>query len=157
MITKAEQYQFITEKVPALLEGLTPETKPLWGIMTAQHVLEHLKLTIHGSVGKIKLPLLQAEEKVPRSYAFLMSDKPLFRNVKLPFTSNDKPPPLHYANFEEAKAKLLAEIPKFYAYYQEEPEARNMHPFFGNLNFEEWQVFHYKHFTHHLTQFGLIS
>jgi len=31
-----------------------------------------------------------------------------------------------------------------------------LHPVFGELNFEEWILLHYKHVTHHLKQFGLI-
>ena len=32
----------------------------------------------------------------------------------------------------------------------------SLHPVFGELNFEEWVLLHYKHVTHHLRQFGLL-
>ena len=31
------------------------------------------------------------------------------------------------------------------------------HNIFGYLNYHEWLWFHYKHFSHHLAQFGLIT
>ena len=31
-----------------------------------------------------------------------------------------------------------------------------LHPFFGDLDKEEWLLFQYKHFYHHLSQFGLM-
>ena len=31
-----------------------------------------------------------------------------------------------------------------------------LHPVFGELNFEEWALLHYKHVTHPLRRFGLL-
>jgi len=33
---------------------------------------------------------------------------------------------------------------------------RAVHPFFGELTAEQWLLFQKKHFTHHLSQFGLL-
>ena len=35
-------------------------------------------------------------------------------------------------------------------------EKKTLHPVFGELNFEEWVLLHYKHVGHHLKQFGMV-
>ncbi len=152
--------QFIKEQVPALIASLPAETSPEWGIMTAQHMVEHLSLTFILSTGRFEVPCITPPEKLDRAKAFLMSDKPLVRNVKvvgvLPV---DKQVPLKYSNIGESKDTLYKSIHKFYGYFEGDTvhTLRLMHPVFGKLNFEEWVHFHVKHCTHHLTQFGLLS
>ncbi len=33
--------------------------------------------------------------------------------------------------------------------------SKDPHPFFGNLNSEEWDTLNWKHLDHHLRQFGV--
>jgi oxepin-CoA hydrolase/3-oxo-5,6-dehydrosuberyl-CoA semialdehyde dehydrogenase len=49
------------------------------------------------------------------------------------------------------------EVDNYYNYFNENPDAVLMNPTFGELNKDEWEQFHKKHLTHHLTQFGLIE
>ncbi len=57
-------------------------------------------------------------------------------------------------DFEKTKKELLDTIKK---YTSLNPENINnkLHPFFGKLTYEEWGVLIYKHFNHHLKQFGV--
>ena len=41
-------------------------------------------------------------------------------------------------------------------YFKNNPAAKTSHPVFGDLDFEEWVLLHYKHVTHHLKQFGAM-
>jgi oxepin-CoA hydrolase/3-oxo-5,6-dehydrosuberyl-CoA semialdehyde dehydrogenase len=52
--------------------------------------------------------------------------------------------------------KLKSEIDDYEIFFENYPGAKPVNVTFGELNKEEWDVFHQKHFTHHLSQFGLL-
>ncbi|MDP3683019.1 MAG: hypothetical protein Q8S01_03720, partial [Ignavibacteria bacterium] len=63
-------------KMP-LLGKLMDETKPLWGKMSAQHMIEHLILAVKTSNGKLTIGCFNPPEKIPALKRFLMSARPL--------------------------------------------------------------------------------
>lgn len=146
---------FFRTEVPDLLQKLSAEAKPLWGLMTPQHMLEHLIVTFKMSIGRIKIPVISKEEDFPRLKAYLKKDSPMRRSVPAP-TGKNELQPLRSANLEEAKEKLLLEVESFIAYMRANPDALASHPYGGPMNAEEWFLFHRKHFKHHFIQFGLI-
>ncbi len=135
---------------------LNSDSLPLWGIMSAQHMLEHLLLVINIGIGKFQVEVVTPEDKLPRTKAFLMSDKPMPREFKAPYIPENDTMPLHYPNFETAKQKLKAGLETFYALYAQNPDAVFPHPVFGVCNAQEWEMIQRKHFTHHFAQFGLL-
>ena len=153
--TQTSANAFDLKTIPVYLEKLTAETKPTWGRMTPQHMLEHLGNTLVIVNSKKELPTVTPEDKLPAYRQFLMSDKPFSQNIPNQFIG-DGLPPLRFENLETAKTKLMAAIENFHKFFQENPEATPVHPFFGKLNYEEWKQFQRKHFRHHFTQFGLI-
>ncbi|MBK0404164.1 DinB family protein [Adhaeribacter sp. BT258] len=153
--TQASTSAFDLKTVPFLLEKLTEETKPHWGKMSAQHMLEHLGNTLVIVRSKQELPTITPEDQLPAYHKFLMSDKPFARDIPNQFIGS-APPALRFENLETAKTKVLAALESFHKFFAENPEARPVHPFFGKLNHEEWLQFQRKHFQHHFTQFGLI-
>jgi hypothetical protein len=136
------------------LESLLPEAKPLWGKMTLQHMIEHLILAVRSSNGKLKIECFNPKEKIPALKRFLLSDRPLPKNFINPVIGEDLLP-LEYKNLKSAFSALKSEIDDYYIFFETNPEALTTNPTFGNLNKEEWDLFHKKHFTHHLEQFGL--
>jgi len=40
--------------------------------------------------------------------------------------------------------------------YSQDQKKTALHPYYGNLNYEQWLLLHSKHFTHHFSQFGLM-
>lgn len=147
---------FDFEKLPALLATLTETHKPAWGKMTAQHMLEHLGNTLVIARSEKPLPIVTPEDKLPAYRQFLMSDKPFSQSIPNPFIGEGLPA-LRFENLETAKEKLQKALSGFHAYFAANPDAKPIHPFFGNLNYEEWQQFQRKHFNHHFRQFGLIE
>ncbi|MBK7104881.1 MAG: hypothetical protein IPH62_06325 [Ignavibacteriae bacterium] len=140
----------------SLLEKLTTETKPNWGIMTAQHMIEHLILAVKTSNGKFSIDkCLSPPDKYPILKRFLQSSKPLPKDFVNPVLGEGLQP-LIYSDLDSAKDELKLQIEEFYNYFKENPSAQPMNATFGPLNFDEWKIFHTKHFTHHFTQFGLI-
>jgi oxepin-CoA hydrolase/3-oxo-5,6-dehydrosuberyl-CoA semialdehyde dehydrogenase len=45
---------------------------------------------------------------------------------------------------------------KALSHFEKNPKFSSTHPYFGELNVEEWLALHKKHLRHHLTQFGLV-
>lgn len=150
MKNKSELYKFIDK-----LEALTEEHKALWGKMSPQHMVEHLILAVKMGNGKLKLKCFNPPEKLPALKRFLMSERSLPKEFMNPAIGLDLLP-LEYAHLNDAKEKLRSELNDHINYFLEHPDARTEHVTFGELNKEEWDKFHKKHFTHHLTQFGLI-
>lgn len=79
----------ISEIIPKL-DKLTSETKPLWGEMSSQRMVEHLTDTLKIASGKIKFPLEIPEDKIDKMQEFLNSDKPMARGIVVPFAKKDE-------------------------------------------------------------------
>jgi len=145
----------LINKYLKLLNELNSQQKPLWGKMTPQHMVEHLILAVQMSNGKLKLECFNPPEKIPSLKRFLMSSRPMPKLFLNPVIGEDLRP-LEYSSFEEVMEKLKNEIDDYIIFFENNPDAKTINVTFGNLNNEEWDVFHQKHFTHHLSQFGLI-
>lgn len=140
-----------------LLKNLTKEKKPLWGMMTSQHMVEHLVMAVQSSTGKIVFDrFITPEDKMAIAKRFLNSTRPfpkLFVNEVIGAGLK----PLFCSDLDSAIEELKKEIIFFEEYFRINPEAKPINATFGPLNYDEWIAFHNKHFTHHLTQFGLIK
>lgn len=136
------------------LHQLGPTTEAQFGILTPQHMVEHLILTLKMSTGRIPIPEFKPNEKqLARKQALLFTDLPFPKGVKapgLPDTLLD----LRFPNLEAAKAELIKSWDAYQLIFQENPTKKTPHPGFGPLNFDEWERFHAKHVDHHLSQFG---
>lgn len=137
------------------LKMLKEETKPLFGKMTAQHMVEHLIITIKLSIGKIKYPEFTPSDRALKSKEIL-----LFTELEMPMGMT--PPndtgnlyPLKYSTLDESKEALIDAWKEYLAYFENNKEAKHVHPRFGYLNHDEWNRFHFKHVMHHFKQFGI--
>ena len=153
--TEAEISAFLRRDVPRLLAHLDPAQPPVWGQMTAQHMVEHLVGALRLSLGQYGLPAPPAGPAIDRMQAFLASAAPFPTNIRNP-RMPAVPGPLRLATLPAANTALLLLLDDFFSHYAHQPTATAAHPMFGPLDFGQWQRFHFKHFTHHLTQFGLL-
>ncbi len=147
--------ELLLKAAAAPVKKLTPETTANWGIMTPQHMVEHLIVTMKISNGKLRAPLAVSEHEMELRKKFLMGDKMFEKNIKNPVLGEGLPK-LRNANLDEAREKFLKEVDDFYEFFKTNPDAKPIHPLFGELYKSEWERFHLKHFTHHLSQFGLL-
>ncbi len=138
------------------IEPLAPDTQPVWGEMTPQHMVEHLIMIVRVSNGKIEGKAAYDGRRQKVMKRFLQSDKPMPRQFTNPLIGPDLKP-LMFKDLATAKRELAGELYDFSNYFDENPNARPVNPTFGPLNREEWIRFHHKHFTHHLKQFGLLD
>jgi hydroxymethylglutaryl-CoA reductase len=143
------------KRIEKILSGLSTDQVPVHGKMTAQHMIEHLILIIKISVNKIPQKIYTKPENLPVLIKFLYSDKEIMPGIKAPGLPDD-PIPLKFTDFGSALEALLNSIDEFHYYYNYNPSAKAIHPVFGELNYQEWIMFHNKHFTYHFKQFGLV-
>jgi oxepin-CoA hydrolase/3-oxo-5,6-dehydrosuberyl-CoA semialdehyde dehydrogenase len=156
-MTNIDKLQFITQDFTRLIAATQPNTPPLWGKMNLQQMTEHVADFFKLSSGKLQMPIISTPEHLVKLKEFLYSDKPFRENTKPPGNIlPEEPLPVRNPSIEIAISKLQHQIDAFVQYFQDNPEGKQSHPVFGELNFEEWVMLHYKHVTHHSRQFGLI-
>jgi hypothetical protein len=117
-------------------------------------MVEHLVDVIRIAIGENPQVLLIEEEKLPSMLRFLESDKPMAKEIQVPFATADMP--LRHEEIELAIDEYIDVYLTFEELYENNPELTNVHPYYGPLNFDQWKRLHAKHLTHHLNQFGLI-
>lgn len=136
------------------LDKLTADTKPQWGEMSAQRMVEHLSDTIMIASGKKKFPLAIPEDRIEKMLGFLDSDKPMARNIDVTFA--EKNVELRNEEIELAIDEFLLEWIDFEEHYETDENRTEVHPYYGKLNYEQWCKLHAKHLTHHFEQFGIV-
>ena len=149
------KYAFISKEYLPLLKYLPADAKGKWGKMNGQQMVEHLTDFFAVSTGKIKFELVNLEEHLPKYREFLFSDKEFRENTKAPVLPNE-PLPLKFATMQEALIALDNEVKDFIDQFTNNDKLVRLHPVFGELNFDEWVLLHYKHITHHFRQFALL-
>lgn len=142
-----------TARFAALLQKLTPETKPIWGKMTAQQMVEHMIDQVEYTNGR-KIPTLDVSpQKAAEGKAqWIFTDLEIPRGIVIA----SPPDEYRYPDLQTAVRQLIAEIDTFHAYYKT-PGLTQIHGGFGPLSYREWINWHGKHFTHHFKQFGLVG
>ena len=137
-----------------ILENLEKKKSASWGKMSPQRMIEHLSDCIYMSCGIGNHELLIPEEKIKGMQAFLISDKEMPQNIQVPFAKENTP--LRNTDIELALDEFTMAWVDFEEMYSEDSKKTALHPYYGNLNYEQWLLLHSKHFTHHFTQFGLM-
>lgn len=149
--------KFVTNDCLALFKKIKGDATGNWGKMNGQQMVEHVAGFFYVSSGKIKFPLAIPEEHLPKYKAFLLSDKEFRENTKAPLTViGEEALPLRFATMNEAIDNLTNSIAAFQNYFADSSNEKTLHPVFGELNYEEWVLLHYKHVSHHLKQFGMV-
>ncbi len=149
------QENFIKIELLELLGQLSDQSKPLWGMMTAQHMVEHLIFIFENSSGVREIKLLIPEDKLPKYVAFLRSNYGFTRNFKFAMLPENELVSLRYDSLEESLEALEENIKMFFEYINAVNFSNTIHPYYGSLNKEDSILFQYKHAMHHLMQFGL--
>ena len=138
------------------LKKLNPDTPAQFGIMSPQHMVEHLTVTIKIAYNRIKIPeFVPSEKQKFQKRALLDTDMVFPKGVVAPGLKAGALIPLRSVNLDEAKQQLLDSIIAYNTFFESSPDITTVHPRFGKLNYAEWERFHPKHFEHHFKQFGI--
>lgn len=139
-----------------ILKQLKSDAQPIFGKMSPQHMVEHLMLALSFSDGKSPQPLM-VDERIAKTikHYTINTDREMSVGFKAPMLGDDLVP-LTYPNLESAIEHLKEELNTFDLYFKSNPDSKPISPVIGELNYNEWIIFHNKHFTHHFKQFGLL-
>ena len=143
------------ETMLSILNRLSSSKTPLWGKMNAQEMVEHLSDMLMMSRGTGNFTIDVDAETIARRQQFLSSDKEMAKNIAVPFTKEIIE--LRHDELELALDEFADEWINFTEYYENNPSASVIHPYYGDLDYNLWLKMHDKHFTHHFKQFGLIE
>lgn len=137
------------------LETLNADTTPSWGKMSSQRMVEHLCDALYMSRGIGEFELEVPEDRIEKMQLFLQSDKPMAQNIQVSFAKEDTP--VRNENMELALDEFATAFVDYMEHFDENPSFTALHPYYGELNIEKWNLLHAKHFAHHFKQFGLID
>ena len=137
----------------SLFLKLQADTPAFWGKMTAQQMVEHLIDQVQYTNGKM-VPYCEVtdQEAYEAKQIYIYSNTELSRNVVFGTALNE----LLHSDLTTAIQQLMLELHDFDRYF-DEPGKTEIHGAFGPLTYQEWLIWHSKHFYHHLKQFGLIA
>lgn len=159
MVEKKQEVftEMTSEKIEECLQKLTPEAKPKWGIMTPQHMLEHLEYTYKIASGEVQdFDIATPEKYLDVVHDSLYNFEKFPQNSRFPQLEKDKLAPLVHPDLQTAKEMFTAQRFKYLAFFQENPDAILKNLVFGELNKYESYLLERKHLNHHFEQFDLL-
>lgn len=159
MVQKKQEtfVEMTDEKINECLSKLTADAKPKWGIMTPQHMVEHLEYSYKITSGEIQdFEIATPEEILEKVHASLYNYKKFPKNSQFPMLEKDKLDDLKHSDLETAIEKFKEQREKYIKFFKENPEAKLKNLVFGELNKYESYLLERKHLNHHFEQFRLI-
>ncbi len=143
------------EVIQSALSKLTENTKPKWGNMAPQEMLEHLEYSYKIASGEIQdFEVVTPEKVLDKVQATLYNYEPMPRNYDFPLAKESIK--LKHPDLDTAKAKLQEARQQYLDYFKENPDATTKNVVFGYLNKYEWSLLERKHLNHHFKQFGIL-
>jgi len=159
MVQKKQEtfVEMTDEKIQECLSKLKADTKAKWGIMTPQHMIEHLEYTYKIASGEIQdFDVATPEKILEKVHNSLYNYKKFPQNSQFPLLEKDTLDKLRHTDLITAIEKLKEQREKYLQYFKENPDAKLNNMVFGELNRYEWYLLDRKHLNHHFEQFGLI-
>jgi oxepin-CoA hydrolase / 3-oxo-5,6-dehydrosuberyl-CoA semialdehyde dehydrogenase len=159
MVQKKQEVfvEMTNEKVEACINKLTQDSKPKWGILTPQHLLEHLEQGYRIMSGEIQDFEIATPEKIlEKVHHSLYNYEKFPQGTAFPTMKKGELEDLIHPDFEIAKAKFFEARAAYQSFFKENPEAVMKNMVFGELNRYESYLLERKHLNHHFEQFGLI-
>ncbi|WP_378186609.1 phenylacetic acid degradation bifunctional protein PaaZ [Aquimarina sp. W85] len=140
------------------LDKLNESSVPQWGLMSAQHMVEHFEKSFKMAAGSYQdFEIATPEQYLDRVREMVFNHEPMPKGHKHPLMKEDELDPLTHVDLKTAKERLLEAYDAYIAYFKENPEAVTKNAVFGMMNRFEWDLLNVKHFNHHFTQFNLLD
>lgn len=131
------------------LGRISPDATPRWGTLTRQGMIQHIADTIRYSMGR-------AGDMPDIGNAFMRRIvAPLILNGVVPMPRNIKAPPYPTRPSLDDAETLHAMLDEYLGLVQAGEFTPKPHPVFGEIGIDGWAKMHYRHFEHHLKQFGV--
>lgn len=147
---------FLHHKFPELLKKLSSDTKANFGLMTPQHMVEHLIGALGSATKKFEGERIHpATEQQVGMQKFIQSGSVLTHRPSNK-TKADLPL-LTHASLKEAISAVPVAVQKYYDFQDNNPDYIPYASFMGEVPYEDVELFHYMHVKYHLWQFGLLE
>lgn len=155
-MTSVSKRDFLTYKFPELLNTLSAETEGNFGLMTPQHMVEHLVEALESAA-----VIYVGDRESPPNERQLGMQQFIKSGSVLSHRPSDKTkadlPPLNCTTIEEAISLVPNAVQKFYALKDDNPDYIPYASYLGEVPFEDVELFHFMHIRYHLWQFGLLE
>lgn len=149
--------EMTSENIPFYLSKLSENTKPKWGMMTPQHMVEHLEFSYRIASGEMQnFNIATPEEYLEKTQETLWNYKPMPKDFQMPLMEKGVLEPLQHTDLETAIQKMLEARNEYLEFFKENPDALHKNAVFGYLNRYEWYLLERKHLNHHFEQFSLL-
>jgi len=133
------------------IDQLHPDSKPMWGKMSVSQMLAHCIVPTKISSGEIG----SKQTFLGKLFGNIAKKRMLAsEQMKKGLPTDPSFVIKHSPDFYESQEQLKAAIENLYITDKTELLQRK-HPFFGRMTLDEWGVLNYKHYDHHLQQFGV--
>ena len=143
--------------IESYLAKLTEDLKPNWGIMTPQHMIEHLEQQFrYAAAQKEDFEIATPAEHLDKYREAVFNHNPFPNEHKHPLMKIGENEDLTHSDLATAKQKLIEAYDAYENYFKENPEARTKNVVFGMMDKFEWDLLSTKHFNHHFEQFGIL-
>ena len=147
---------FLTKELPAMLRNLKGDQAPNFGLMTAQHMVEHLIYVTKSMPKRRGEPTGELNKKQQYFRAFL-DNGCLFKYRPRDGVTKADLNELRSPNMETAIQGLETATAQFYELFESNPAHKSYNEMMGEFNMEELELFAYQHGRWHAHQFGLIE
>src|SRR5690554_232672 len=149
--------EMTSETIPFYLSKLSENVKPNWGMMTPQHMIEHLEFSYRIASGEIQnFDISTPEEYLEKVQAVLWDYNPMQKGYKMPLLKKDELEDLIHPDLATAKEKMLEAREEYKTFFKENPDAVLKNMVFGELNKYASYLLERKHLNHHFEQFNLL-
>jgi len=133
------------------INQLSENTPALWGKMNAAQMMAHMQVGMNMAFGNSK----KTRHWLGRLFGSFAKRRQLKQGDLDKYMPTFKKAEITDSrNFEEEKAKLIALI-KSALVKGSGTLVKYPHPYFGTFKDDEWAMLNWKHFDHHLRQFGV--
>ncbi|MCF6294843.1 MAG: phenylacetic acid degradation bifunctional protein PaaZ, partial [Flavobacteriaceae bacterium] len=149
--------EMTSERIEECLNKLTEDSKPKWGILTPQHMVEHLEFTYRIASGENQdFEVATPEKYLEKAQEMLYNYEPMAEGHAFPLHKKGDLEKLRHESLNIAKEKLLESREQYLEFFKENPEATTKNVVFGTLNKFEGYLLERKHLNHHFKQFDLL-
>jgi oxepin-CoA hydrolase/3-oxo-5,6-dehydrosuberyl-CoA semialdehyde dehydrogenase len=138
------------------ISQLKEDTIPKWGIMTSQHMIEHMEYMYDMAIGKIETEIATPTKHLEKYEDSLWNYIAMPERVNHPNLKVGETEDLRYGSLDEAIKALFTAYDNYEKFFEENPGVKTKNAVFGNLDKFHWDLLSRKHYHHHFKQFGLV-
>jgi hypothetical protein len=151
-----DHINYLSQSVPALVKGLSADQEPSFGLMSPQHMIEHLIWVTKSTIKDMGPAPDELNEKQLGFMKFVTSESPMVHRP------SDKTKAdlgeLRFDSLAESINELNNAIKRFVSDVESRGDKAYYNPMMGVLTPAQMASFHARHYQYHLEkQFGLSA